>query len=143
MMYVLGLILFIIHIAAFIAGGANSVIMPIIGPRLATAPPEVRGQLIGIVEGVAKVGKYALATVLISGVLVLWLKWDWVAPSPVWFWIKMAFVAVMIVFIALNEVNARKAKQGDQAAAGRSKMFGQLTGLAFLGVIVSAVFAFN
>ena len=52
-MYELGLILFVIHIVAFIAGGANSVIMPIIGPRLATATPEVRGQLMGIVEGVA------------------------------------------------------------------------------------------
>ena len=143
MMYVLGLFLFIIHIAAFIAGGAKSVIMPIIGPRLATATPEIRGQLMGIVEGVAKVGKYALATLLISGVLVLWLKWGWVAPSPVWFWTKMAFVVVMIVFIAINEMNARKAKQGDQEAGKRAQMFGQLTGLAFLGVIVSAVFAFN
>jgi hypothetical protein len=142
-MYVLGLILFVIHIAAFIAGGANSVIMPIIGPRLATATPEVRGQLMGIVEGVAKVGKYALATLLISGVLVLWLKWDWVAPSPVWFWAKMGFIALMVVFIGLNEMNAKRAKGGDAGAAERSKMLGQLTGLAFLGVLVAAVFAFN
>lgn len=141
-MYELGLILFVIHIGAFVAGGANSVIMPIIGPRMAAATPEVRGQLMGVVEGVAKVGKYAMATLLISGVLVLWLKWNWVVPNN-WFWAKMALIVVMIVFIALNEMNARKAKQGDKDAAGRSKMFGQLTGLAFLGVLVSAVFAFN
>ena len=142
-MYVLALILFIIHIAAFIAGGANSVIMPIIGPRLATATPDGRGQLMAVVEGVAKVGKYALGTLLVSGVLVLWLKWDWAPPSPVWFWAKMGFVALMIVFIAINEMNARKARQGDMEAGKRAAMFGQLTGLAFLGVIVSAVFAFN
>ena len=142
-MYVLALILFIIHIAAFIAGGANSVIMPIIGPRLATATPEGRGQLMGVVEGVAKVGKYAMATLLITGVLTLWLKWGWAPPSPVWFWAKMGFVVLMLIFIAMNEMNAGRAKQGDQAAAGRSKMFGQLTGLAFLGVIASAVLAFN
>ena len=141
-MYVLGLILFVIHIVAFVAGGANSVLMPFIGPRLATATPEVRGQLMGIVEGVAKVGKYAMATLLVSGVLVLWLKWDWAIPNN-WFWVKMALIVVMIVFISLNEMNARKARQGDQEAAGRSKMFGQLTGLTFLGVLVSAVLAFN
>ncbi len=141
-MYVLGLILFVIHIVAFVAGGANSVLMPFIGPRLATATPEVRGQLMGIVEGVAKVGKYAMATLLVSGVLVLWLKWDWAIPNN-WFWVKMALIVVMIVFISLNEMNARKARQGDQEAAGRSKMFGQLTGLTFLGVLASAVFAFN
>jgi putative membrane protein len=141
-MYVLGLILFVIHIVAFIAGGANSVLMPIIGPRLATATPEVRGQLMGLVEGVAKVGKYALGTLLVTGILVLWLKWDWVIPSN-WFWAKMGFIVLMIVFIGLNEMNAKKAKGGDLSAAGQSRMFGQLTGLAFLGVIVSAVFAFN
>jgi protoporphyrinogen IX oxidase len=141
-MYVLGLILFVIHIVAFIAGGANSVLMPLVGPRLATATPDARVALLGVVEGVAKIGKYAMATLLISGVLVLWLKWDWVIVNN-WFWVKMALIVVMIVFISLNEMNARKAKAGDMAAAGRSKMFGQLTGLAFLGVLVSAVFAFN
>lgn len=141
-MYTLGLILFVIHIVAFVAGGANSVLMPIMGPRMATATPEVRGQFMGIAEGVAKVGKYAMATLLISGVLVLWLKWDWVIPNN-WFWAKMGFIVVMIVFISINEMNAKKAKTGDMAAAARSKTFGQLTGVAFLGVIVSAVFAFN
>jgi putative membrane protein len=141
-MYTLGLILFVIHILAFVAGGANSVIMPIIGPRLVTATPDVRAQLMGIVEGVSKVGKYALAALLISGFLVLWLKWDWVIPN-VWFWVKMALVALMIVFIGMNEMNARKAKGGDMEAARRAAMFGQFTGIAFLGVIISAVFAFN
>ncbi len=142
-MSVIALILFIIHLGALIAGGANSVLMPIIGRRMATATPEVRGQLMGVAEGVSKVGKYALGTLLVTGVLVLWLKWNWVAPSPVWFWAKMAFIVLMIVFIALNEMNARKVRDGDAEALGRSRMFGMLTGLAFLGVIVSAVLAFE
>jgi hypothetical protein len=54
-------LLFFIHIAAFIAGGANSVIMPIMGPKIATATPEVRGQLFDIVDRLAKVGKFAMA----------------------------------------------------------------------------------
>lgn len=141
-MYALGLILFIIHIVAFVAGGANSVLMPILGPRLAAATPDGRAQLMGLVEAVAKIGKYAMATLLISGVLVLWLKWDWVIPN-FWFWVKMALIVVMLVLISLNEMNAKRAKAGDTTAPARSKMFGQLTGLAFLGVIVSAVFAFN
>ena len=142
-MYVLALILFIIHIVAFIAGGANSVLMPIMGRRLAAAAPEIRPELIGIIESLAKVGKYAMGTLLVTGVLVLWLKWNWMPPSPVWFWTKMGCVVLMIVLIALNEANAKKAGAGDTAALGRSRMFGMLTGLAFLGVILSAVFAFE
>ncbi|MBN9309411.1 MAG: hypothetical protein J0I99_03200 [Devosia sp.] len=141
-MYVIGLILFFIHIVAFVAGGANSVVMPIIGGKMATATPDTRAALITIADTLAKVGKVAMGTLLVSGILVLWLKYDWVVPN-VWFWVKMAGVVAMLVFISLNEVNARKARTGDMAAAANSKRFGQLTALAFAVVIFSAVFAFN
>ena len=141
--YILALILFIIHIAAFIAGGANSVIMPIIGPKLATATPEVRGQLFDIMDKVSKAGKFAMGTLLVTGVLTLWLKWNWVPQNPIWFWIKMAGIVAMIVFIVLNERNGKRARTGDREAGRRSQMFGQLTGAAFAIVIIAAVFAFN
>ena len=141
-MYVVGLILFFIHIVAFIAGGANSVLMPILGPKIATATPEVRASLFDLIDKVAKVGKYAMATLLVTGVLVLWLKDDFVIPNG-WFWVKMLGIVAMLVFISLNEMNSKKARTGDMAAAKRSQRFGQLTGLAFVMVILSAVFAFN
>jgi uncharacterized membrane protein len=141
-MLVIGLILFVIHIVAFIAGGANSVVMPIIGAKMATATPETRGTLVEIAERLAKVGKYAMATLLVSGVLVLWFKWNWNVPN-LWFWAKMGFIVLMIVLISMNEMAAKKARAGDREAGARSARLGQLTGLAFLGVIASAVFAFN
>lgn len=141
-MEIIALILFFIHIVAFVAGGANSVLMPILGPKMATATPEVRASLISVVDAVAKVGKYAMATLLVTGILVLWLKWNFVVPN-FWFWIKMLGIVAMLVFISFNEINQKKARTGDMAAAKASKMFGQLTGVAFGVVILSAVFAFN
>lgn len=141
-MHVVGLVLFIIHIIAFVVGGANSVVMPLIGPKMATASPDIRAALTDVAEKLSKTGKWAMLTLLVTGVLVLWLKWDWAVPN-VWFWIKMAFVAAMLVFISLNEVNARKARAGDAAAARQAAQFGQFTAIAFLGVIISAIFAFN
>lgn len=141
-MTILGLLLLVVHIVAFVAGGANSVVMPVIGARMAGATPDTRNALVGIAETLAKIGKYAMVTLLVTGLLVLWLKWNWVIPSP-WFWAKMGFIVLMIVFISLNEMNAKAARAGDQAAAKRSAMFGQLTAVSFLGVILSAVLAFN
>lgn len=141
-MYVVGLILFFIHIVAFIAGGANSVLMPILGPKLATATPEVRASLFDLISKVAMVGKFAMGTLLVTGVLTLWLKDDFVIPNG-WFWVKMLGIVAMLVFISFNEVNGKKARTGDAAAAKRSQMFGQLTGVAFMVVILSAVLAFN
>ena len=140
---IIALLLFFIHLCAVIAGGANAVMMPILGPRLATATPEVRGQLFDIIEKVAKVGKFALGALLATGLLMLWLVFDWNPPNAVWFWIKMAAIVAMIAFIIMNERNSHKAKQGDREAAKRSQMFGKLTGLAFAVVIFSAVFTFN
>ncbi len=141
--YLLALILFVIHIGAFIAGGANSVMMPILGPKLATASPEVRGQLFDIMGKMAKVGKFAMGTLLVTGVLTLWLKWNWSPPNAIWFWIKMAAIVAMIFCIVQNERSSNLAKAGDREAAKRSQMFGQFTGAAFAVVILSAVFAFN
>lgn len=141
-MYLVGLILFVIHIAALVAGGANAVLMPVVGPRLAKATPAGREELLRLVEAVAKIGKYAMVTLLVTGVLVLWLKWDFVIPNA-WFWVKMAGVVAMLVFISLNEINFKKAKSGDREAAKRSQLFGQLTGAASLVVLLAAVFAFN
>jgi hypothetical protein len=140
--YVIGLILFIVHIVAFIVGGANAVVMPVLGPRLAAAGPEVRGSLMPVAEHLSRMGKYAMATLLVSGVLVLWLKWNWTVPN-LWFWVKMAGVAAMLVFIGLNEVNTKKARGGDAGAGKRAAQFGQMTAIAFLVVVVAAVFAFN
>jgi len=137
--YIVGLLLFFMHIVAFVAGGANSVLMPILGSKMATATPEMRAEYMDIAGKVAKVGKAAMGTLLVTGVLVLWLKWNWVIPNA-WFWVKMAAIVAMIVFIVLNE---RAQKAGGPDAARRSKMFGQLTALSFALVILSAVFAFN
>jgi len=137
--YIIGLVLFFIHIVALVAGGANSVVMPMIGARLATATPELRGNLMGVAQNLAKVGKVAMGTLLVTGVLVLWLKWNWVIPNA-WFWVKMAGIVLMIVFITLNE---RTQKAGGPDAPRRSKMFGQLTALSFALVILAAIFAFN
>lgn len=138
----IALVLFVIHILAFIAGGANSVVMPILGRKMATATPEVRGELMDFAGKLAKVGKYAMITLIVTGLLVLWLKWNFVVPN-IWFWVKMAGIVAMLVFIGLNEATTKRAGTGDAEALRRSAMYGQLTGIAFLLVVFSAVFAFN
>lgn len=140
---VVALILIVIHIVAFVAGGANSVVMPILGKRIATASPEARPLLVAVADALVKIGKYSMLALLVTGLLVLWLRWNWVAPNQVAFWAKMAFVALMLVFISINERAGKSARAGDAAAAARSAQMGKLTSLAFLGVIASAVFAFH
>ena len=100
-MAAIALILLVVHIIAFIAGGANSVVMPILGARMANAGPAGRAELMGVAKTLARVGKWAMVTLIVTGLLVLWLKWSFVIPN-VWFWVKMAGIVAMLVFIALG-----------------------------------------
>src|SRR5689334_21278162 len=105
-------ILFFIHIVAIVAGGANAVIMPIIGAKMPTAAPDVRAAMFDIAEKLAKVGKAAIGTLIVTGLLILWLKWQWQIPNH-WFWVKMAALVVMLVCIGMNQALHKKMKAGD------------------------------
>lgn len=135
-------ILIWIHIVAFVVGGTNSVVMPVIGAQRPGASPEIQAKLNAIADQLAKFGKFAMITLLVSGPLIFWLKHGFAVPN-IWFWIKMALIVVMLVGIGIIDVNGKKARTGDMAAAARAKQAGQLVALAFLGVLLSAVFAFN
>jgi putative membrane protein len=135
-------ILIWIHIVAFVIGGTNSVVMPVIGAQRPGATPETQAKLNAIADQLSKFGKFAMVTLLVTGPLILWLKYGFVIPS-VWFWVKMALIVVMLVGISLVEINGKKARTGDMAAVGKAKQFGMLTALAFAGVLLSAVFAFG
>jgi uncharacterized membrane protein len=135
-------ILLWLHIVALVVGGTNSVVMPVIGMKMPTATPDIRATLFAISDRLVSFGKGAMVVLLVTGPLMLWVKYGWAIPN-FWFWIKMALIVVMLVTISLSDVNGKKARQGDMAAGKKAGQFGRITALAFAGVLLSAVFAFN
>ena len=132
-----------IHIVALVAGGSNTVVMPIIGATLPKVDEQARATLFGIGFHMATVGKVAAATLLISGPLLLWLKYGGLHGVTPWFWVKMVLMVVMFAAIVFEETNFKKLATGDQAAARNSKLGGIIASIAFLGVLLAAVLAFN
>jgi hypothetical protein len=55
----------------------------------------------------------------------------------------MALIVVMFAAIVFEETSFKKLASGDQTAAGKSKLGGIIASLAFLGVLLAAVLAFN
>jgi hypothetical protein len=136
-------ILLWIHIAAFVAGGSNSVVGPVIGARLAGAAPDARAAYFGVMHTLSKVGKAAMVTLLVTGPLMLWLRYGGLGGASVWFWVKMALIVVMLVSISIGEINFKKEQAGDMAAAKTADLAHKISGLAFAGVLLTAVLAFN
>lgn len=131
------------HILAFVAGGSNSVVGPVIGARLAGATPDVRAGYYGVMDRLSQVGKVSMVVLLVSGPAILWLKYGGLAGASLWFWAKMVLVAVMLFAIIYGGINEKRSRSGDVEAGKRAGIAHKVTGLAFAGVLLSAVFAFN
>lgn len=132
-----------IHIIAFVAGGSNSVVGPVIGSRLATATPEQRTGYFGVMNTLSQVGKVAMVTLLVTGPLVMFLKYGGFGGASVWFWLKMALVALMLGTIIYGGILFKRSQAGDGTAGRQAAAVHRVTGLAYLGVLLTAVFAFN
>ena len=136
-------ILLWIHIAALVAGGSNSVVGPVIGARLGRATPDAKAAYLGVLGTLSKVGKVAMVALLITGPLILWLRYGGLGGASVWFWVKMALIVVLLASIIIGEINFKKEQAGDVAAAKVADLAHKISGVAFAGVLLAAVLAFN
>ncbi|RUT35169.1 hypothetical protein EMQ25_04280 [Arsenicitalea aurantiaca] len=131
------------HLIALVAGGSNSVVMPMIGARLPSAPAETRAALFAMGLAMAQVGKIAMGVLLVTGPLALWLKYGGFGGMNAWFWVKMALIVVMLVSIVSGGIAFKRASGGEMAALERAELFGKVTLVAALGVVLAAIFAFG
>lgn len=126
--------LLFLHFASIAAAGASVVAMPMIGRQLRLAMPEARAGYGAIAQQVGLAARGAFGMLLLTGLLLVWLRYGGVEALGPWFWVKMFFVAVMAGLMLAGI-----------AFRGRidPRLFGLLTRLCFAAIIVAAVLAFS
>ena len=136
-------ILFWIHLTSLALGGVAAFGIPVVGRMMPTATPETRPTLFKVAHGLSSVGRAGFGGLIITGPLMVWLKFGGTAGFTAWFWAKMVLVVLLLVMVVWAGINAKRAEGGDMAAAKRAPMIGGLAALLLLGVVFCAVFAFN
>jgi len=113
------------------------------GPMLVSVPPSEVGTIWKL-EGIfSRIGSIGVGTLIVTGPLMVWLKFGGVAAMPAWFWVKMALVLVAIAGIATHEVAARRFKAGDASAFRWMLISGRAAGASMALVVLCAVLAFQ
>jgi uncharacterized membrane protein len=135
--------LFWVHLASLALGGVAVFGIPVVGSKMMAATPEQRPVLFKIMDQLSVMGRAAFALLIITGPLMLWLDFQWVPPDGLWFGIKMLFVLIILGVIIYGGINGKRAQTGDVAAAKRAPMIGMAGMVAYVLLILSAVFAFN
>jgi uncharacterized membrane protein len=142
-MDVLNDILFWIHLVGLGLGGAAAFGLPVVGSRMKTATAETRPLLFSLLEGLSKVGRVGFGLLIITGPLLVWLKFGGVGGFTVWFWVKMVLVLVLLGLVIYAGINGKKAEAGDREAAMRAPKIGMVATATYVLVIGSAVLTFG
>jgi hypothetical protein len=124
-------------------GVGVGIAMSRVAPKVIAAPPGERWHLWPLEKFLARVIAAGLAVLLITGPLMLWLKFGGVAGLGWSFWAKMAFVASTVVFIGLKDWAAGRLARGDESAAKLMSVSGPLAGISAVLAMLFAVITFN
>lgn len=136
-------LLFWIHLVSLALGGAAVFGLPVVGSKMPAATPEQRAALGKVAKQLSTIGRGAFGALVVTGPLVLWLRYGWTPPNGAWFGIKMLFVLILLGVIIYSGINGKRAEGGDTAAARRAPMIGMVGMFTFVLLILSAVFAFG
>jgi protoporphyrinogen IX oxidase len=136
-------LLLMAHLLSLLAAGAVVVVMPMIGARMAGASPETRGILGGVAQRIGLFSRIAFGVLLVSGPLMVWIRFGGVEGMTVWFWIKMALIVLMAIGMGVGGRVRARAKPGDARAVAIAKVATNVSRLSLVGIIVAAVLAFN
>jgi protoporphyrinogen IX oxidase len=128
-------ILLFIHVVAFGIAAATNVAMPLVARRMAGAEPTTIAALGGIARQLGINARISVATLVVTGVALLELKYGGVEGMNAWFWVKMVLVAVVVIFMVATAYLPRNALN--------PRILGPVMRLALLGIVLAAVMAFN
>ncbi|WP_417309617.1 hypothetical protein [Devosia sp.] len=88
-------------------------------------------------------GHTGILVALVTGPLMIWVRYGSFEGISHWFWLKMVFLLVLVGGIVMAAVSARAMRAGDAAAAHRVRLGRIIASAALVGTVFSAVFAFG
>lgn len=139
----LNTILLYAHFVGLMLGSAATLTLVAMTGQQAAANPEQSPGLFRLGSALAGVSHVGFTLLLISGPLLLWLKYGGFGGVNVWFHIKLTLVIVVVVTIILSARALRRYKGGDQGAFATLRATRLAALVALFGVVLAAVLAFQ
>ncbi len=90
-----------------------------------------------------RLGHWGIIIAIVSGGLMLWVRYDGFDGISHWFWSKMGFLLILVAGVVTAAVSAKKMRAGDVAAAGRVRLGRLVAAGALILTVLFAVMAFG
>jgi hypothetical protein len=136
-------ILFWLHFIGLAMGLGGGIALGFIGPKLIAAEGYMLEEMWRFETFFSRVGSAGLGILIITGPLMLWLKFNGPGGLTGWFWAKMAFVTIALIGVATHQWAGSRFRNGDLSAIPVMFASGRTAGAAMALAILCAVFTFN
>jgi uncharacterized membrane protein len=136
-------LLFWLHLMALAMGIGGGIAMSQVGPRLIAATPDQRTLWWPLATVYSRIAGTGLILLLITGPLLVWLKYGGIEGLNGWFKFKMALVAVIVLTMGLSMRGLARLRRGDEGGGKLMKVAGPLTTLTAAAITLAAVFSFH
>jgi hypothetical protein len=123
-----------LHLLSLGLVASSAIGMPIIMSRMRGATPDGAQMLRGIGARLGLNARIALGVLIITGPLMVWEHFGTFEGLGVWFQVKMALVAVVVVTAIVGAVSRGRINP---------RILGTITGLCLIGIVIAAVLTFN
>ena len=128
---------------ALAMGIGGGIAMSQIGPRLVAATPDQRMPWWPLATVYTRIAGMGLILLLITGPLLVWLRYGGIEGLNGWFDLKMALVAVIVLTVGLSIWGMARLRRGDEGGGRLMKVAGPLTTLTAAAITLAAVFSFH
>jgi len=88
-------------------------------------------------------GHWGIIVLLVSGPILLFVRYGGFDGLSHWFWAKMVLVVVLAGGVVISAMSARKMRAGDAAAIRRVRIGRIVAVLSLVGIVGFAVLAFG
>lgn len=136
-------ILIFLHFFGLMLGAAGGFASGLIMRRAAGMTPEGARPLRELGPMLANVSAVGLGLMWLSGLVLVWSRWNGPGSLPGLFWIKFVFVLSLTAAAVVVHLTYGEIRRGNRAVAARLPRLGPVAGVSSLLAVLFAVFAFS
>ena len=136
--------LLFLHFFGLMLGAAGGFASGILMRRALTMPPEEAKTVRSLGPLLATVAAIGLVVLWITGLIMVWSKWDGIGSLPTLFWVKFIFIVTLTLASgAIHMTYAEIRRTGNVALANRLPKLGPAAGISATLAVLFAAFAFS
>ena len=132
-----------VHLMSLALAGCAAFGGPVVLALMRGAETSQRAAIAPVLAKLAALGRMALVLLILTGLALIVTKLGGVSGLNPWFHVKMLLVVLMIALSVFGLMNGKQVRSGDAAAAARMPVLSKISMALLMGIVLSAVFAFN